>query len=339
MNKTNFDQLGRPIQDLRISVIDRCNYRCTYCMPKDQYHKNYTFLQPTQWLSFDEIKRIVKQFAACGVNKVRLTGGEPLLRPNLHKLIKDLKKIEGIDDIALTTNGELLYKYVRQLKAAGLNRITISLDAIDPKIFSSMSGDRGHLANVLSSIKSCEHHGFDSLKFNVVIQKGVNENQIMPLIERFRYTKHVLRFIEYMDVGTCNHWNRDLVMTSKEIINLINKKYVLKSTGSNYFGEVAQRYYFTDGHGEIGFISSISQPFCGSCTRARLSTDGKMYNCLFASQGFDLRPFLKSNESDTSLRSAIQSNWRKRSDRYSELRNSHQNTAAKSRIEMFEIGG
>ena len=334
------DQLKRRIHDLRISVIDRCNFRCRYCMPEEEYSKHYTFLKPESWLTYAEIFRLTKIFVSQGVEKVRLTGGEPLLRPGLSGLIRDLSTIEGIDDLALTTNGLLLEQYTDELKRAGLKRLTVSLDTLDPQIFRHMSGGKGDVEQVLRGIAAAERAGFKNIKINTVVQKGVNDHTILDLIEHFRGSGHIIRFIEYMDVGNCNHWDLSNVVSSASLLKTIQAHFPLDPLSANYNGEVAARYRFRDGAGEIGFISSVTQPFCGSCTRARLSTDGKIYTCLFASSGSDIRLRLRSGAGDAELRDFIQTLWSKREDRYSEQRNSfNASHKASQRIEMFQIGG
>ena len=334
------DKLNRPFQDLRISVIDRCNFRCPYCMPQEEFSKHYKFLNQKDWLTFDEITRLVKLFVQLGVRKVRLTGGEPLLRPNLEDLIKSLNEIKSIEDLALTTNGSLLSEQAKDLREAGLKRLTVSLDSLDARVFKLMSGQKGSMSEVLEGIKTAEEVGFKSIKINVMIQKGVNDQSILDLVRFFKNTKHVLRFIEYMDVGNCNHWESQYVLPSKEIVKIIEAKFPVESVDANYFGEVAERYRFKDGSGEIGFISSVSEPFCGSCTRARLSTDGKLFTCLFASQGFDLKVPLRNGASDKDILGLIESVWTKREDRYSELRFELKKKNKKSpKVEMFAIGG
>jgi cyclic pyranopterin phosphate synthase len=331
------DTLNRPLQDLRISVIDRCNFRCPYCMPENEL-KHYAFLKEKEWLSFDEIERLVRIFVELGVRKVRLTGGEPLLRPGLTKLIERLSKIEKIEDLALTTNGSLLSKYAHDLKKSGLKRLTVSLDSLDARIFKHMSGQKGELSSVLDGIKLAEQAGFKSIKINVVVQKGVNDQSIIPMIEHFKNTAHVLRFIEYMDVGNCNHWQNKYVVPTKDIVGLIQKKHSLEKVGSDYHGEVAERYQFSDGSGEIGFISSVSQPFCGSCTRLRLSTEGKIYTCLFASNGKDIKEPLRAQASDETLKGILKELWLSRQDRYSEQR-AELKPNALPKVEMFQVGG
>jgi cyclic pyranopterin phosphate synthase len=334
------DQLSRPLHDLRISVIDRCNFRCKYCMPEENEAGPYKFLEETEWLTFPEIERLTRLFVRLGVTKVRLTGGEPLLRPNLPDLIKALQNIPGITDLALTTNGSLLTEQAEALKSTGLNRITVSLDAIDPDIFRQINGRKGNLQKILDGITKCEELDFECIKINVVIQKNVNDHQILDLVRYFKNRKPILRFIEYMDVGNCNHWNAQSVVPAAQMVDTINARFPIRPAQSNYFGEVASRYQFVDGSGEVGFIPSITQPFCRSCTRARLSTDGKVYTCLFATGGTDLKSYLRTNASDDEILNAIKSIWQSRDDRYSELRSqippqSHH----LPKVEMFQIGG
>ncbi len=335
-----YDKFNRPLHDLRISVIDRCNFRCRYCMPEDEFAKNYTFLKKMEWLSFEEIVRLTKIFVRLGTSKVRLTGGEPLLRPNLDRVITELLAIPGVKDLALTTNGLLLAQQAEKLKESGLTRLTVSLDTLDNKIFQRMNGGRGSVAHILAAIQEAGRVGFDAIKINTVVQKGINDHTLLDLVEYFRGTKHVIRFIEFMDVGNCNHWQSEYVLPSAEIVRLIARRYPLRALGANYDGEVAERYVYQDGKGEIGFISSVTQPFCGSCSRARLSTDGKIFTCLFAGHGTDLRTPLRAGASDAELTALIQNVWQNRTDRYSEERSSfltsHQNI---SKVEMFQIGG
>ncbi len=340
MSVSIYDQLKRPLHDLRVSVIDRCNFRCPYCMPEREYFKRYTFLKKDQWLTYDEIVRITTLFTQFGVTKVRITGGEPLLRPNLVDLIHQLTQIPSIKDVALTTNGSLLPQYAAALKKSGLNRITVSLDSLTPEIFKLMTGQKGELNQVLEGVAIAEKEQFDCIKINVVIQKGVNEDNIMDLVNHFRGKKSILRFIEYMDVGTCNQWDSKHVVSAKEIFDIIDAQYPLRSLKANYYGEVASRYEFRDGSGEIGFIPSVTQPFCRSCTRARLSTNGKIYTCLFSKDGIDLREALRQSASDETLRAIIKDIWNFREDRYSELRMQSQHVQDfSSKIEMFQIGG
>ncbi|MFT5387047.1 MAG: cyclic pyranopterin phosphate synthase [Lysobacterales bacterium] len=334
------DKLNRALSDLRISVIDRCNYRCTYCMPAHEYGANYRFLNKDEWLTFDEITRLTKLFTQLGVTKIRLTGGEPLLRPNLTELITQLNTIEAIEDLALTTNGAFLFQHAESLKKAGLKRLTVSLDSIDNDTFIALTGGKGILKDVKQGLREAERVGFTSIKLNTVVQKGVNEHTIMDLIEYFRDTPHILRFIEYMDVGTCNDWDKSEVVPSKDILHMISKKYPLKPSESNYYGEVAKRYTYEDNKGEIGFISSVSQPFCTECTRARLSTDGRIYTCLFTNQSTDLRTPLRNGATDVELLDLIRSIWEKRADRYSEIRAKLPKAAIPTdKVEMFHIGG
>lgn len=333
------DTFKRPLHDLRISVIDRCNFRCTYCMPEEHYPQHYTFLKTEEWLSFGEIIRLTKLFVQLGVTKVRLTGGEPLLRPDLDKLIAQLNQIPNID-LALTTNGSFLARQAKDLKSAGLSRLSVSLDTLDEKTFEKMNGSKGKVAQVLEGIKKAEEAGFKSLKINVVIQRGVNDHTILDLVKYFKGSGHVIRFIEYMDVGNCNHWESKEVVPSAEIAATINKEFTIEPLEANYFGEVASRYRYKDQTGEIGFISSVTKPFCGSCTRARLSTDGKIYTCLFANGGFDLRAPLREGATDEELLKFIQTVWQKRADKYSENRYLfHELKNKPKKIEMYQIGG
>ena len=328
------DRLGRPLRDLRVSVIETCNYRCPYCMPEDSTPAE-TALDRARRLDFDQIEAIVAGFVAQGVSKIRLTGGEPLLRKDLHLLVARLARMPGIDDLALTTNGSLLAGKARDLRAAGLRRLTISLDAIDAQVFRAMSGGRGELADVLEGIRAAEAAGFSSIKFNAVIQRGVNEDQVLPLVEHFRGSGHVLRFIEYMDVGSCNGWRAEEVLSSRELLDQIHARWPLRALQPSYRGEVASRHAFLDGQGEIGLVSSVSEPFCGDCHRARLSADGKLFTCLFASQGADLREAL--GQGPQALQQHIATLWGRRADRYSELRG--RDVRAERKIEMFYIGG
>ena len=328
------DKLSRPVHDLRVSVIEACNFRCPYCMPADKTPED-AILQNAARLSFNQIEQAVKAFVKIGVRKVRLTGGEPLLRKNLPELVERLARIPELEDIALTTNGSLLEKQALALKQAGLHRLTVSLDALDPEMFSQLSGGRGQVQDVLNGIEAAEAAGFSSLKINAVIQRDINEDQVLPLVEKFHGTKHVLRFIEYMDVGNCNDWSLKDVVPSKELHALISQRWPLQPVSANYRGEVASRYRFTDGKGEIGFVSSVSAPFCGDCHRARLSADGHVYTCLFAGKGHDIRAEL--DQGQDSLDQKLIKIWTGRSDRYSELR--HSETRHNKKIEMYFIGG
>jgi len=333
------DQLGRALRDLRISVMDRCNFRCVYCMPEDKFHPGFKFLPSKERLSFDEMLRLVRIFTKLGVSKIRITGGEPLLRVNLTDFIGDLSTIDKIKDIALTTNGVLLKKYAYELKASGLDRITVSLDSIDPHEFKLMTGGRGDLDRVLSGIDEAQRAGFKDIKINAVIKKGINENNILKMVEYFRDQPVILRFIEYMDVGNINDWQQQETIPNSEIIELISNKWSLSPIKQNYKGEVASRFIFDDIGTEIGFISSMTNPFCGSCTRARLSSDGKLYNCLFASKGMDIKSLIRSEIDDNTIEEKIISIWRSRDDRYSELRYLNQNNKEKEKVEMYYIGG
>lgn len=331
------DRLQRPLQDLRISVMDRCNFRCPYCMPEDKYHKDFQFLSSHARLSFDEITRLAGLFAGLGVRKLRITGGEPLLRPELPELIGDLTRIDGIDDIALTTNGILLAQHAAALKAAGLDRVTVSLDSLDDEVFLRMSGGRGSKDRVLEGIAEARQAGLGPIKVNAVVKRGVNEHTVMDLVEHFRGTGVIVRFIEYMDVGTINHWQASDTVPSAELVAKIGERWPIEPVEPDYHGEVASRYAYTDGSGELGFISSVSAPFCGSCTRARLSSDGQLFTCLFASRGTDLKGPLRDGASDAELESLIRDVWRVREDRYSERRAGL--APGEEKVEMYYIGG
>ena len=334
------DTLGRPLHDLRISVMDRCNFRCPYCMPKETFHENYRFLKSSERLSFEEITRLTRLFVDIGVKKVRLTGGEPLLRSNVADLIGDLTAIEGVQDVALTTNGVLLAQHAVELKANGLNRITVSLDTLDPEMFKQMSGGMGDLDRVLEGIHAAQEAGLAPIKINSVIERGLNDHTALDLVERFRGTGVIVRFIEYMDVGNRNHWSLDRVVPSRELVNRIGERWPLHPVDPNYRGEVAERYAFDDGRGEVGFISSITNPFCGDCTRARLSSEGVFYTCLFARSGVDLRAPMRDGATDAELSRLISNTWLQRSDRYSEIRSTLKNGEQPLRkIEMYYIGG
>jgi len=333
------DQWGRPLHDLRISVMDRCNFRCPYCMPESTYGEHFNFLRNDERLSFDEIERLCRLAATQGVSKLRLTGGEPLLRPHLAELVERLRKLDGINDLALTTNGVLLARHASELRDAGLDRVTVSLDTLDPALFHRMSGGRGALDDVLGGIEAAHAAGFPhGVKLNTVVQRGVNEGTVIDLVERFRGTGIVVRFIEYMDVGNRNDWRREAVVPSAELVQAIHARWPLRAVPPKYPGEVATRYRFEDGAGEIGMISSISQPFCGGCTRARLSSEGMLYTCLFATQGTDLRGPLRGGASDDDLTGLLRDVWLGRHDRYSEER-AEQHGKAPRKIEMHYIGG
>jgi cyclic pyranopterin phosphate synthase len=334
------DRLGRPLHDLRISVMDRCNFRCPYCMPKEQFHEHYRFLKTQERLSFDEIVRLARLFASLGVRKLRLTGGEPLLRTNLADLVGDLTDVPGIEDIALTTNGVLLGQHAVDLHANGLRRVTVSLDSLDKEVFTRMSGGFGALDQVLSGIEAAIAAGLTPVKVNAVIERGLNDHTALDLVERFRGSSVIVRFIEFMDVGNRNQWRPELVVPSRELAARIHERWPMRPISENYKGEVAQRWRFDDGAGEVGFISSVSQPFCGSCSRARLSSEGKFYTCLFATHGLDLRAPLRAGASDADILHLIRGVWNGRTDRYSELREQLRRTDPETKkIEMNYIGG
>jgi len=328
------DLLGRPLQDLRLSVIDACNFRCGYCMPADRIPDDHG-MDAAGRLSFDQIEILARAFVAVGVRKLRLTGGEPLLRKRLPELVARLAAIPGVEDLALTTNGALLAGQARALRQAGLHRLTVSLDALEPQAFRAMSGGRGEVAQVLDGIAAAEAAGFPPLKINCVVQRGVNEDQVLPLLERFRGSGHVVRFIEYMDVGTCNGWRPEQVVRSAELRDRIAARWPLVPLQAHYRGEVAERYAYADGAGEVGFVSSVSAPFCGDCHRARVSADGRLYTCLFAGEGHDLKPALARG--GAALAAHVAALWSRRGDRYSEIRSQPQ--APRKHIEMYLIGG
>lgn len=333
------DTLGRQLRDLRISVIDRCNYRCPYCMPTEIYGDSFEWLPRQHWLTPGEIKRVAGLFTQLGVNKLRITGGEPLLRRDIVEIVESLSSIPGIDDLALTTNGTLLAERAAGLRAAGLKRITVSLDSMDEQVFRAMSGNRGELESVLDGIRVAHAAGLSPIKVNVVVQKGKNDHTVLDLLDHFRGTGIIVRFIEYMDVGTLNGWSLDEVITSKQLVDLISARWALEPLERNYRGEVAERYRFVDGQGEVGFISSVSAPFCGDCHRARLSADGTIYTCLFSSDGISLREVLRSGASDADVVGLLQNIWRHRADRYSELRGKATKTDEVSKVEMYRMGG
>jgi len=334
------DRLGRPLHDLRISVMDRCNFRCPYCMPKELFHDQYRFLESHERLSFAEIVRLARIFAGLGVCKLRLTGGEPLLRTGLADLIGDLTAIPGIEDIALTTNGVLLSRYAVELQANGLKRITVSLDTLDKDIYRRMSGGHGSVEQALAGIEAAIDAGLSPVKINAVVERGINDHTVLDLVERFRGSPVIVRLIEFMDVGNRNAWRPDAVVPSKELVERIRQRWPIHAVAENYRGEVAERWRFDDGAGEIGFISSVTQPFCGACSRARLSSEGKFYTCLFATDGLDLRAALRAGAEDDQLIQLIGSKWRVRADRYSEQRDDLRGQATQpQKIEMFYIGG
>ena len=335
------DTRGRHLRDLRISVTDRCNFRCTYCMPKSVFDKDYVFLPKSDLLSFDEITRMTRLFAAHGVEKIRLTGGEPLLRKNLEVLIEMLAALKTHDgkplDIALTTNGSLLSRQAQAFKAAGLRRVTVSLDSLDETIFRAMNDVDFPVADVLSGIAAAHDVGFKSIKINMVVKKGVNDQDIVAMARHFKGSGHIVRFIEFMDVGASNGWRMNDVVPSAEIVRMINAEMPLIEAESHYTGEVARRWAYADGSGEIGLISSVTQAFCSTCTRARISPDGKLYTCLFAESGHDLRALMRSGKSDEQIAGAIGLIWNQREDHYSEIRT--EETARMKKVEMSYIGG
>ena len=335
------DRLGRALRDLRISVTDRCNFRCVYCMPKEVFGKDYPYLAHDQLLSFEEIARLARIFVDHGIEKIRLTGGEPLLRRKVEHLIEMLAAIklpngESVE-LTLTTNGSLLGKKARALKDAGLHRVTVSLDALDDPTFMAMNDADFPVAKVLEGIAAADAIGLAPVKINMVVKRGVNEHSILPMARRFKGTNHVLRFIEFMDVGATNGWRMDDVIPSSEIIRMIGAEMPLEPIDPNYPGEVAERWRYRDGSGEIGVISSVTRAFCSSCTRARISTEGMLYTCLFATSGYDFRALLRGGKSDAEIRSAIAAVWAARDDRYSEIRTAQTPQARK--IEMSYIGG
>jgi cyclic pyranopterin phosphate synthase len=334
---TTVDKLNRPIRDLRISVIDRCNFRCPYCMPAEKFPENFEFLPRDAWLTFDEIERLTRLFVAYGASKVRLTGGEPLLRPRLGELVERLALLDGIDDLALTTNGVLLEKQIAGLAAAGLHRVNVSIDSLDDEVFRKMSGGRNDRSRVMAGIRATQAAGL-AVKLNVVVKRGVNDHTLVPLLRAFRGSGIIVRFIEFMDVGTLNGWDMAHVVPSRELVERIHDEWPLKALEENYHGEVAKRYAFEDGGGEIGFITSVTDPFCGSCGRARLSADGKLYTCLFATDGFDFRTPLRDGASDDELAKLLEGRWKIRADRYSELRVPAK-ISRRRKVEMYHIGG
>jgi cyclic pyranopterin phosphate synthase len=331
------DTFDRPLRDLRISVTDRCNFRCTYCMPKEVFGPDYQFLQRDEILTYEEVTRVTRLFAALGIEKIRLTGGEPLVRRDLHRLIRMLGDIPGIKDLTLTTNGSLLKAQAQGLADAGLKRITVSLDSLDDDVFKSMNDVGIGVAPILEGIAAAAAAGLRPLKINAVVKRGVNDHTIVDLARHFQGTGHIVRFIEFMDVGTTNGWRMDHVVTAREIIERIDAELPLEPVGANYRGEVAKRWRYRDGSGEIGVISSISQPFCSDCTRARLSPEGELYTCLFGNRGHDLRTLLRGGKSDDEISRFIATVWRVRDDRYSAIRSNE--TAGLPKVEMSHIGG
>jgi cyclic pyranopterin phosphate synthase len=329
------DTLGRPIRDLRISVTDRCNFRCAYCMPKTVFGQDYRFMDRKELLTFEELERVARVFARLGVEKIRLTGGEPLLRRELERLVERLATINGLD-LTLTTNASLLAKKAPLLRDAGLRRVNVSLDSLDDATFMAMNDVQFPVTRVLDGIRAAAETGL-AIKVNAVVKRGVNDAGVVDMARHFRGTGHTLRFIEYMDVGTTNGWRLDDVVPAAEIVERIDAVFPLEPVGPAYRGEVAERYRYADGQGEIGVIASVSKPFCGDCTRARISAEGKLYTCLFAARGTDLRALLRSGATVDELTAAIEAVWARRADRYSEIRT--ERTAELPRVEMSYIGG
>jgi len=327
------DRLSRPLRDLRVSVTDRCNLRCPYCLPRDAFGEGFAFMPHRELLTFEEITRICRVFARMGVSKIRLTGGEPLLRRGLERLVEMLARVEGIDDIALTTNGTLLSAKAQTLSDAGLRRVTVSLDALDQAVFRSMSDARIPLAQVLEGIDAAGAAGLTPVKVNMVVRLGVNDHCVLPMAEHFRHRPEILRFIEYMDVGNTNRWQSEQVVPAAEIVATIARRWPLKALAPDRPGEVATRYRYRDGAGEIGVIHSVSQPFCGSCTRARMSAEGRLYTCLFATGGLDLRALLRGGIHDRGLQERLRKTWSARSDRYSAERLLHNATSPRGALE------
>jgi GTP 3',8-cyclase len=335
------DKFERPLRDLRISVTDRCNFRCTYCMPAAIFGEKYQFLPKPHLLTFEEIARLTQIIVRLGAVKIRLTGGEPLVRQDVAQLVAMLNDIDGVDDMAMTTNAYLLPKKVDALKEAGLNRLTISLDSIDDAVFQHMNGGRATVAQVLEGIKAAEVAGYSAIKINTVVQKGVNDHTLVELARYFKDKGHIVRFIEYMDVGNKNGWKMDEVVSAKQIVHMIDAEMPLEPIEQNYYGEVAQRYRYKDGSGEIGLIHSVTQPFCGSCTRMRLSPEGQIFTCLFGTKGTDLRDPMRAGATDDEIGQIIRNTWRHRNDRYSEIRTSltQEDRDKRKKVEMYHIGG
>ena len=329
------DTRGREMRDLRISVTDRCNFRCVYCMPREVFDSSYRFLPHEQILSFEEIARLARIFVDLGVQKIRLTGGEPLVRRHLHRLVGMLAALDV--ELTLTTNGSLLEKQAHELKKAGLKRVTVSLDSLDDATFRAMNDADFPVAKVIEGIEAAADAGLGPIKINMVVKRGVNDSGIVPMAERWRGTGHIIRYIEYMDVGSTNGWRMDDVVSSAEVVKRISQRWPLEAIDPNYLGEVAERWRYVDGAGEVGVISSVTQAFCSSCTRMRLSTEGSLYTCLFAQTGHDLKHLLRSGASDDALRNEIAAVWQGRTDRYSEVRTAE--TAKERKVEMSYIGG
>ncbi|MGK9431188.1 GTP 3',8-cyclase MoaA [Bacillus atrophaeus] len=332
------DKRDRPLRDLRISVTDRCNFRCTYCMPAELFGPDYPFLKKEELLSFEELERLAKLFVSrFGVEKIRLTGGEPLMRKDMPELIKKLARIPGVRDIAMTTNGSLLPVYAEKLKNAGLHRVTVSLDSLEDERFKAINGRGVSVSKVLEGIEAAKQAGL-GIKVNMVVQKGVNEKDILPMARYFKEKGHILRFIEFMDVGNTNQWNKKDVITKAELIDIIQQNMPVEPIKANYTGEVASRFRYLDGSGEIGVISSVSDAFCASCNRARLSARGELFTCLFAASGYDIRELVRNGLSDQELTDAIGSVWRNRTDQYS-IDRTLSKPNGKKKVEMSYIGG
>jgi cyclic pyranopterin phosphate synthase len=331
------DRFQRSLQELRLSVIDRCNFRCTYCMPSDSLQGQGVFLPLEKLLTDHEMEDLVRAFVDLGVRKLRITGGEPLLRPGLPALVEQLSAIPGLNDIALTTNGVMLTRLARDLIDAGLSRITVSLDTLDEAVLARMSGGKAELERILAGIAAAETAGFERIKINTVVQRGVNDHTIMDLLAHFRGTAHPVRLIEFMDVGNSNHWQKSDVVPNAQWVETINQKWPIRPLQTVNPAETARRYEYVDGQGEIGFISSITQPFCGGCTRARMTADGVFYTCLFSNNGTNLMPLIRHNEDPGELRQRISSVWASRNDRYSEERG--QPGHDQKKVEMYRLGG
>lgn len=337
MSRTLTDTLARPLRDLRISVTDRCNFRCRYCMPREVFGRDYEFMARDQLLTFEELERVARVAAGLGVAKIRLTGGEPLLRRGIEDLIRCLAAVPGIEDLTLTTNGSLLARKAPALAAAGLGRVTVSLDSLDDATFAAMNDVGFPVSDVLDGIAAAEEAGLAPIKVNVVVKRGANDREVVDIARHFKGTGHIVRFIEYMDVGHSNGWRLDDVVPAAEIVAAIHAAMPLEALPANYPGEVANRFRYCDDGGEVGVIASVTRPFCGSCTRARLSAEGKLHTCLFATSGHDLRALLRDGATDDVLAEAIRTIWERRSDRYSEIRSDR--TVGLPKVEMSYIGG
>ena len=333
------DTLRRPLRDLRISITDRCNFRCTYCMPAEVYGERYRFLPKRELLTYEEIARLTALLVGMGIEKVRLTGGEPLVRQDVPELVRMLARLPGVEDLTMTTNGYLLAPFAEQLADAGLRRVTVSLDSLDDGVFAAMNGRGFGASRVLEGIDAAERAGLAPIKINAVVERGVNDHTVVDLARRFKGTGHIVRFIEFMDVGNRNHWEETRVVPSAELIERLDAVFPIEPIEPGYRGEVAERWRYRDGAGELGFISSVSHPFCGDCTRLRLSPEGRIYTCLFASSGADLRAPLREGASDEALAAILHDIWTLRGDRYSELRAQLQAHGGRRKIEMYQIGG